>query len=82
MNQWETGESPNDVTAGRFREAIRLPLFRGAWQEAEFWSLHKHSSSQSRISRSRAYQMLSESKHSSFDWQSWPHSKGTGSDIV
>lgn len=75
-------EIVNAVTAGRFRETIRLPLLGDAWQESEFWSLNEHSSSQFRIDRSRVHQILSKSERSSFNWKSWPRSKVTGSDTV
>ncbi len=62
----------DDVTAGRFREAIGLPFLGRAWQESEFWSPKGRSSSRSRIDRSRARQMLRASDRSSFEWKAWP----------
>ena len=61
-----------DVTAGRFREAIRLPLLGEGWQESAFWSSEGRSSSRGAISRSRARQMLGASGQASFEWKPWP----------
>ena len=62
----------DDVTAGRFREAIGLRFLGRAWQESEFWSPRGRSSSRWRISHSRARQMLRASDRSSFEWKPWP----------
>ena len=65
----------DDVTGGRFREAIGLPLLGPAWQESEFWSSGEGSSGRQRIDRSRARQMLRASDRSSFEWKPWPRGK-------
>ena len=65
----------DDVTGGRFREAIGLPLLGPAWQESKFWSPGAGSSSRQRIDRSRALQMLRASDRSSFEWKPWPRGK-------
>ena len=73
----------DDVTAGRFREAIGLPLLGRAWQESEFWSPKGRASGRWRIDRSRARQMLRASDRSSFEWKPWPRrEKAVGSDAV
>ena len=73
----------DDVTAGRFREAIGLPFLGHTWQELEFWSARGRSSSRWRIARSRARQMLRASDRSSFEWKPWPRSEtAVASDIV
>ena len=73
----------DDVTAGRFREAIGLPLIGHAWQESEFWSPRGFSSGRGRIDRSRARQMLRASDRSSFEWKPWPwREKAVDSDAL
>ena len=62
----------DDLTAGRFREAIGLPILGRAWQESEFWSPRGRSSSRGPIDRSAARQMLRASARSSFEWKPWP----------
>ena len=63
----------DDVTAGRFHEAIRLPLLGKAWHETEFWSAHGSHSSKGRLDRARARQMLAGSDLSAFEWRPWTH---------
>jgi hypothetical protein len=60
------------VTAGRFREAIRLPPTGDALQESGFWSQNGRSSMRERLDRSQALQILAGSARSSFEWKSWP----------
>ena len=65
----------DNVTAGRFREAIGLPLIGRAWQESKLWSPEEskfwlprgRSSSRFRIDRSCARQVLRASDRSSFE---------------
>lgn len=63
----------DDVTAGRFREALRVSLVGDAWQESEFWSPGGGSSNRMRVDRSRALQMLAGSDRLAFEWRPWPH---------
>ena len=73
----------DDVTAGRFREAIGLPLVGRAWQESEFWSPRSGSKDYGPIDRSRARQMLGASDRLSFEWKPWPRrEKAVVSDAV
>ena len=73
----------DEVTAGRFREAIVLPLLGRAWQESDFRSPRGRSSGRWRIDRSRARQMLRASDRSSFEWKPWPRcEKAVASDAV
>ena len=62
----------DDVTAGRYREAIKLPPVGDGSQESAFWSINGSSSNQRRLERSRAQRMLGTSDRSSFDWKPWP----------
>ena len=48
----------DDVTGGRFREAIWVPLEGDAWQESEFWSSCGRSSSRTPVDRFHARQLL------------------------
>lgn len=62
----------DDVTAGRFREAIWVPLVGDAWQESEFWSPCGRSSSRTAVDRSQARQLLAGSDCLRFEWRPWP----------
>ena len=62
----------DDVTAGRYREAIKLPPVGDGSQESAFWSINGSSSNWRRLERSRAQRMLGTSDRSSFDWKPWP----------
>jgi hypothetical protein len=62
----------DDVTGGRFREAICVPLEGDAWQEAEFRSPCGRSSSRTAVDGSHARQMLAGSDCLRFDWKPWP----------
>jgi hypothetical protein len=62
----------DDVTAGRFREAIWVPLVGDAWQESEFWSPCGRSSSRTTVDRSHARQVLAGSDCLRFEWRPWP----------
>lgn len=83
----------DDVTEGRFREAIGLPLISlpfaslpligRAWVESELWSPKGHASRRQSIDRSRVRQMLSATDRPSFEWGPWPpYGEGVPSDIV
>jgi hypothetical protein len=65
----------NDVTDGRFREAIWLDQVGNAWQESEFWSPCGRSSSRTLFDRSHATQMLAGSDCLRFEWRPWPHER-------
>ena len=62
----------DDVTSGRFREAIRIPLFGDARQEWELWSSDRRSGGGvHRIARSRA-RALAGWGGRTFEWSPWP----------
>jgi Family of unknown function (DUF6226) len=73
----------DDLTGGRFREAIWIPLAgdpitnpRGdAWQESEFWSPRGRSSSRTSVDRLQATRMLAGSDSLQFEWRPWPREK-------
>jgi hypothetical protein len=65
-------ELVDDVTAGRFREGISLPLAGEGWQKSEYWSSRHRHSSRSQVDRVRARHMLAEGERSSIEWVPWP----------
>jgi hypothetical protein len=62
----------DNLTAGRFREAIKIPALGAAWQEHEFWSVGGRCAQRSQIDRARAQQLVAEGDGSSYDWGPWP----------
>jgi uncharacterized protein DUF6226 len=60
----------DDVTTGRFREAIQIPDGGVAFQK--FWSVSEGSSQESQFDRDRAQQPVAASDRSSYDWRPWP----------
>jgi hypothetical protein len=60
-----------DVTAGRFREAIRL-AGRAAYLSHELWSPGGNSRGEGTIERSRARELLAASDQASYEWAAWP----------
>ena len=71
----------DDVTAGRFREAIEMPSvsFLGSgWREAKFWSPDERRSStrsrsRSRVDGRRAREMSGGRRRLDLNWKPWPH---------
>jgi len=61
----------DDVTAGRFRESVRLPLVGNGWKETKFWSPHGEHSNKHRLDRALALQMLAGSGRLDFEWKPW-----------
>ena len=64
-------EMIDDVTAGRFREAIR-PVGGDPWLTHEFWSSSGRSKGERKLGRSRAQQLLVGNDRSSYEWSPWP----------
>ena len=71
----------DNLTAGRFREAIRIRADGAAWKESQFWSAVGGGCAQgSQLDRSRARQLLAQKSNllvaardrSSYDWGPWP----------
>ena len=77
-------EMVDDVTAGRFREAIQCPLLssRGpGWRETKFWSPDpdgRRSSRRSRVDGLRAREMSGGRRRLDLDWKPWPRRQTTG----
>jgi hypothetical protein len=62
----------DNLTAGRFREAIRIPPDGPAWKESEFWSGTARCAQQSQLGRTRALQLVAARGRSLYDWGPWP----------
>lgn len=66
----------HNMTSGRFRETINLPVVGSAWQEHESWgSDGSRSSGRGRLDRSQARAMIAEGGGSSFAWLPWKPKK-------
>ena len=66
----------DDVTAGRFREAIEIPLisFRGAgWVHTRFWSPDgRKTRGRSRVDRRQGLEMSGGRHRLNLNWKPWP----------
>ena len=66
----------DDVTAGRFREAIEIPLmsFMGAgWVETRFWSPDgRRTRGRSRVDRRQGLEMSGGRRRLDLNWKPWP----------
>ena len=63
----------DDLTAGRFREAVVIPAVGAARMESEFWnSTAVHSIQKFQLGRNHARQLLAASSRSSYEWKPWP----------
>ena len=62
----------DNLTAGRFREAIQIPADGAASQESELWSVGERHARQSQLDRVRARQLVAATDRSSYDWRPWP----------
>ena len=65
----------DDVTAGRFREAMWVPEVGDARQESEFCPPGGRSASRARVDRSYARQMSAGSDCLRLEWKPWPRGK-------
>ena len=65
----------DSVTAGRFREVIRIPAEGQAWRHTEFWSAGGHSGQKEQLDRASAEQIVAAKGRSSFDWKPWSRRK-------
>jgi hypothetical protein len=61
-----------NLTAGRFRESIRMPAEGTAWQEWEFWSGGGRSAQKSQLDPARARELLAAGDRSLYEWGPWP----------
>ncbi|HEY2665640.1 MAG TPA: DUF6226 family protein [Actinomycetota bacterium] len=63
----------DQVTGGRFREALDLPAVGPALQRIELWSLDgSRQGSERRLERADAQRLRSEADQATFDWEAWP----------
>ena len=66
----------DDVTAGRFREAIEIPLFsfkEAVWVETRFWSPDgRRSRNRSRVDRRQGFEMSGGRRRLDLNWKPWP----------
>jgi hypothetical protein len=65
----------DDVTAGRFCEAVWVPLEGDTWQESAFWSPCGRSSSRTAVDRCHARQMLDGRNCLRLEWRPWPRAE-------
>jgi hypothetical protein len=76
----ETAESESEhlksmidnLTAGRFREAIRIPAEGTAWQEWEFWSGVGRGTHKSQLDPARARELVAAGDRFLYEWGPWP----------
>ena len=79
-------EKVDDVTAGRFREAIGIPLTsfrRSGWVETMFWSPDEsrsstRSRSRARVDGLRAREMSGGRRRLDLNWKPWPRRRLAG----
>jgi len=63
----------DNMTAGRFREAIRVRADGTAWKESEFWpSGGGRCPDELRLDQTRARKLLDGGDRSSYEWGPWP----------
>ena len=61
-----------NLTAGRFRESIRMPAEGTAWQEWEFWSGGGRSAQKSQLDPARVRGLVAGGVRSLYAWGPWP----------
>jgi Family of unknown function (DUF6226) len=61
-----------NLTAGRFREAIRIPAEGATWQEWEFWAGGGSSAQKSQFDPSLARQLVAAGDRLLYEWEPWP----------
>jgi hypothetical protein len=61
-----------NLTAGRFREAIRISAEGTARQEWEFWSEGGRSAQKSQLDPARARELVAAGDRSLYEWGPWP----------
>ncbi len=62
----------DNMTAGRFREAIRVRADGTAWKESEFWSTRGRCPEELRLDQTRTRKLLDGGDRSSYEWGPWP----------
>ncbi|MCY3898189.1 MAG: DUF6226 family protein [Caldilineaceae bacterium] len=72
----------DDAVAGRFREAVEIPLLSlmdSGWVEASSWSPDGRSArSRSRVDRRRAFEMSGGRRRLALNWKPWPRRQLAG----
>jgi len=66
------GSLIDNMTAGRFREVIRVRADGTAWKESEFWSTGGSCAEELRLDQTRTRKLLDECERRSFEWGPWP----------
>jgi hypothetical protein len=61
----------DNLTAGRFREGIRIPAEGAAWKESEFWSGGGRCAQKSQLDPARARQLVAATGRSRYEWGPW-----------
>jgi hypothetical protein len=61
-----------DMTAGRFREVIRVRADGTAWKESEFWSTDGRCAEELCLDQTRTRKLLDEGDRLSYEWAPWP----------
>jgi hypothetical protein len=61
----------DNLTAGRFREAILIPAEGTAWQESEFWSDRRRGAQKSQLDPVRARELVASGGRSLYEWGPW-----------
>jgi hypothetical protein len=62
----------DNLTAGRFREAILIPDEGTAWQEWGFWSDAGRCGQKSQLDPDRARKLVAAGDRSLYEWKPWP----------
>ena len=63
----------DNMTAGRFREAIRVRADGTVWKESEFWSNGgRRCPEELRLDQTRTRNLLDRGDRSSYEWGPWP----------
>ena len=66
------GSLIDNMTAGRFREAIRVRADGTAWKESELWSTGGRCSEKLRLDQTRTRKLLDGGNRSTYVWGPWP----------
>jgi Family of unknown function (DUF6226) len=65
----------DNMTAGHFREAIRVRPDGTEWKESEFGSTGAHCAEELRLDQAYARKLLDAGSRSSYQWAPWPRLK-------
>jgi hypothetical protein len=62
----------DNLTAGRFREAIWIPTDGTAWHEWELWSSGARCAQKLQLDPARARELVASGDRSLYEWRPWP----------